>query len=323
MRSMLQRSGDHQVFERNRPGFTLIELLVVIAIIAVLVGLLMVAVQKAREAANRAVCQNNLHQMGVAAHVHHDSVNHLPTGGWGWDWVGDPDQGTDQDQPGGWIYNLLPYMEQENLHNIGLGQAQGQKQAALGQMIATPLATFNCPSRRPVQTFTNALGSVYKNAAAAQNVARTDYAANTGSQQNDEYFGGPGSIAQGMDPSYGGWHNTSGLSGVVFERSLIRLDDVINGTSNVYLFGEKYLNPDHYFNGQDGGDNECMYVGYDNDISRDTSSPPMQDTKGYSDTFRFGSAHQYGLIMLYCDGSVRQIPYNIDPTVHQSAGSRH
>src|SRR5207244_13274785 len=104
-------------------AFTLVELLVVIAIIGVLVALLLPAVQAAREAARRMQCQNNLKQFGLAFQNHHDTQKHLPTDGWGYGWVGDPDAGFGADQPGGWTFNILPYCEQQAIHDIALGKA--------------------------------------------------------------------------------------------------------------------------------------------------------------------------------------------------------
>ncbi len=106
---------------RDRHAFTLIELLVSIAIIGILVGILLPAVQAAREAARRMVCQNHLKQIGLGFHMHHSSIGWLPTGGWGWDWTGDADRGFDERQPGGWTYNLLPFIEQNDLHDIDRG----------------------------------------------------------------------------------------------------------------------------------------------------------------------------------------------------------
>ncbi|HZU35233.1 MAG TPA: DUF1559 domain-containing protein, partial [Gemmataceae bacterium] len=206
----------------RRPAFTLVELLVVIAIIGVLVSLLLPAVQQIREAANRMKCSNNLKQLALAAHNHHDTIGWLPTGGWGWNWVGDPDRGSGKKQPGGWIYNLMPFVEQDNVYRMGFGQPDAQKLAAISQRLGMPLQLFNCPTRRTGGPYPNNWGVTYINAAdPIAFLARTDYAANTGDQSQDEEFPGPASYAQGDDPNFP-WPDTTYLTGVVFQRSTIR-----------------------------------------------------------------------------------------------------
>src|SRR5215471_3702209 len=118
-----------------RRGFTLVELLVVIAIIGVLVALLLPAVQAARESARRMQCQNNLKQFGLAFQNHNDMLGHLPTDGWGYFWVGDPDLGFGIDQPGGWTFNILPYCEQKAIYDIAAGKVGQPKFADLARMV--------------------------------------------------------------------------------------------------------------------------------------------------------------------------------------------
>jgi prepilin-type N-terminal cleavage/methylation domain-containing protein/prepilin-type processing-associated H-X9-DG protein len=313
----------------ERRGFTLIELLVVIAIIAVLIGLLLPAVQKVREGATRSQCQNNLKQIGIAWHKHVDDFGFFPSGGWGWSWVGEASRGHGQEQPGGWLYQILPCMEQDNVYRL----ADGVTQNNYYTMISTAIKTYNCPSRRTGGPYPPGNG-VYNNCGGLNCtlMARTDYAACAGDQTADEISGGPGPpITSGDNP--GAWGSTANYTGVCFQRSLIRPTDITSGTSNVYAVGEKYINASDYLNGGDPGDNEAIYVGMDNDINRTTDqysvqtgaadANPQRDRAGYTNTSIFGSAHPAGINMLYCDGSVHPIGFDIDPTVFTPMGRRY
>jgi prepilin-type N-terminal cleavage/methylation domain-containing protein/prepilin-type processing-associated H-X9-DG protein len=322
----LSRIGsDRDTPQAPRSGFTLIELLVVIAIIGVLIALLLPAVQQAREGASRTQCANNLKQIGLAMLNHESTYSRFASGGWGWRWVGDPDRGTDHSQPGGWVYNLLPFVEQDNLHRLGMGGTPEEKATASAIRISTPLALFNCPTRRRPITYHNDVYDYRNTKNPIDKVARTDYATNAGDQSRSQWFEGPATLEQGDDPNWQGWkdHPTDGLTGICFQRSEIRIAQVTNGTSNTYMIGEKYLNPHDYETGKDLADNECMYIGFDNDVSRTSYYLPLQDLPGYANYDTFGSAHPAGLNMVYCDGSVRFISFSIEKAVHQRAGNRN
>ena len=307
-------------------GFTLVELLVVITIIGILVALLLPAVQMAREAARRAQCRNNLYQIGVAAQQHLQSQGFFPSSGWGYKWTGEPDYGFGAGQPGGWIYDLLPFMEMDNIRRLGSGMTGSQKRQQLALQKATPIRVFNCPSRRASIGYP-AIETSY-NADQPTVLAKTDYAANGGT--NVILGSGPANVDCLEKYPNCQWNHSpewlaQNFNGVSGERSEVQAAHIIDGLSNTYFAAEKYLNPNKYYTGDDGADNNAMYQGNDWDVNRwgNRSLPPRRDTPGYDTcSSRFGSAHANGVHAVMCDGSVQTISYTIDPTTHEYLANR-
>lgn len=313
-------------------GFTLVELLVVITIIGILVSLLLPAVQSAREAARMTQCANNLRQLGLGCLAHVEKHGRYPSGGWGWFWVGDAERKFNRQQPGGWLYSILPFIEQENLYLLPSDgkpdEITEQQKAGANRLTRTPLALMNCPSRRASKAYPKPWDGTFVAYNAAPNdagtnvAARGDYAANSGSQRLDEYFAGPGGLT---GDEWGGWHDLRNCNGISFERSEVQPAHVRDGASNTILLGEKYLMPEHYWTGQVAADNESMYTGFNNDNFRHTNAdwPPSRDRQGWNCTMRFGSPHAAGCQFVLCDGSVRRLAFAVDPVTYGYLGGRN
>jgi prepilin-type processing-associated H-X9-DG protein len=310
----------------------------VVAVCNILLALLFPAVQSARESANRLECANHLKQIGLAWQMHHDAHQHFPTGGWGWLWTGDPNRGYGEQQPGAWAFNILPYIDEQPLHDIGLGMFDTTSSKAFStanvQRLATPVPLLYCPSRRAVALYPNIQWHpAANNCGDLTAMARGDYAANVGNPNKPvdtvncgqwycECNGGPPSLAAADNGSWSQWANTTAFNGISFQRSTVALRQVTDGTSYTAMVGEAYMNPNCYDTGTFGADNESIYAGFDDDLYKTTGFGPLQDALTNSDLFRFGSAHSSAFNMSFCDGSVRHIEYEIDTGVFSAFGSR-
>jgi prepilin-type N-terminal cleavage/methylation domain-containing protein len=339
-------------FARGRlTGFTLVELLVVIAIIGILVGLLLPAVQAAREAARRAQCENHLKQIGLGFLNHEGTKKILPGAGWSPWYVGDAEWGTGRKQPGGWMYQILPYIEEQALFDMTKdGQkttVTTQQKAAAVTMQATPVTVYNCPSRRPAKAYVFKLDSSWqpKNSDPVTTVARGDYAANAGDTDtntsgwqtkgqetpddtSDDQYLNPAPF-DWLFPNYttnepAKWPQLNMQSGINFFGVEIMLKNITDGTTKTYLVGEKVLDPDAYDSDGtvNGGDNHSYFQGYDWDVNRWVDLLPIPDTPGLNAYKQFGSAHPGVWQAVMCDGSVRAVTYNIDKFVHRHLGNR-
>ena len=234
----------------SRRAFTLVELLTVIAIVGVLVALLLPAVQAAREAAWRTQCANNVRQIALACVQHQDSHGHFPTDGWGWKWVGDPDRGYGRGQTGGWLYNVLEFIEEPAIRRLGSDGKPDEITATqlegVTQVCELPLRWLNCPSRRDTILYPIS-DKTYYNVNRVSASLRLDYVANYGDTFPISGASGPATLKQGLaGQGFNAQMNRKNVSGITFPRSEIAPKDVTDGLSHTYLVGEKALNTDNY-----------------------------------------------------------------------------
>ncbi|MGC4002104.1 MAG: DUF1559 domain-containing protein [Pirellulales bacterium] len=225
-------------------AFTLVELLVVIAIIGILAALMLPAIQSARESGRRTQCTNQLRQLTLACQTHHDSVKHFPTGGWGWAWAGgDPDRGFGPKQHGGWMFNILHFIEESLLHDQSRGKTLAEKRKIAGDQAQVVIPGFTCPSRRAPQAWPNptmANWSYYGSERRNTNF-HTDYAMHAsstapGSSKSKADSGQPGGYVEGDRANYA-WPDMSDHTGMSFMRSQVKFSQIRDGDFAYDLVG--------------------------------------------------------------------------------------